>query len=162
MTTSVGDRARSRGADATGEELLIEADLAMYDAKEAGRDRFAVVSRDAARPDRVRARVSWLERIRGALDDDRFVLHAQPIRDLRTRRDRPARAAAADARRRRRADPAGRLPAAGRALRPDAPEIDRWVAARAIELLAADPGGTSALEVNLSGPSLNDTDAAAR
>ena len=32
----------------------------------------------------MRARVSWLERIRDALADDRFVLHAQPIRNLHT------------------------------------------------------------------------------
>nr|MBA3747707.1 EAL domain-containing protein [Solirubrobacterales bacterium] len=38
-----------------------------------------------------------------------------------------------------------------------APQIDRWVAARAIDLLASDPGGTVALEVNLFGPSMNDT-----
>ena len=37
-----------------------------------------------------------------------------------------------------------------------APEIDRWVAAQAIALLAGDPGGSIALEVNLSGASLND------
>ena len=56
----------------------------MYEAKEAGRDRCAVVSLDARRPQRIRERVSWLERLRGALDEGRFVLHAQPIRDLRT------------------------------------------------------------------------------
>ena len=55
-----------------------------------------------------------------AMDEDRFVLHAQPIvGDLR-RTSMPAlRAAAADARRRRRADPPGDVPADRRALRPD-------------------------------------------
>jgi EAL domain-containing protein (putative c-di-GMP-specific phosphodiesterase class I) len=155
VTTSVGV-APFRTADVTGEELLIAADLAMYDAKEAGRDRFAVVSRDAQRPDRVGARVSWLERIRGALTDDRLVLHAQPIRNLHTgeigHHELLLRMLGDD----------GELIAPGTFL-PLAerfgltPEIDRWVTGQAIELLAADPGGHRALEVNLSGPSLNDT-----
>ena len=38
-----------------------------------------------------------------------------------------------------------------------APEIDRWVVGQAIALLATDPGGDIAFEVNLSGASLNDT-----
>jgi diguanylate cyclase (GGDEF)-like protein/PAS domain S-box-containing protein len=154
VTTSVGV-APFRAGDVTGEELLIAADLAMYEAKEAGRDRFALVSRDAARPDRVRGRVSWLERIRGALADDRLVLHAQPIRNLRTgeigHHELLLRMLGDDG---ELIPPGAFLPLAERfGLSPD---IDRWVTERAIELLAVDPGGT-ALEVNLSGPSLNDT-----
>ncbi len=155
VTTSVGV-APIRAGDVTGEELLIAADLAMYDAKEAGRDRFAVVTPDAARPDRVRGRVSWLERIRGALADDRFVLHAQPIRDLRTgeigHHELLLRMLGDDG---ELIPPGAFLPLAERFGL--TPEIDRWVTERAIELLADDPAGTRSLEVNLSGPSLNDT-----
>ncbi len=156
VTTSIGI-ASFRGADMTGEELLIEADLAMYDAKEAGRDRFAVVSPAAQRPDRIKARVSWLERIRCALDEDRFVIYAQPIRDLRT-----GEISQQELLVRMLGDgnelipPGAFLPLAERFGL--APAIDRWVAARAIELLAADPTGHQALEVNLSGPSLNDAE----
>jgi EAL domain-containing protein (putative c-di-GMP-specific phosphodiesterase class I) len=155
VTTSVGV-APFRAGDVRGEELLIAADLAMYDAKEAGRDRFAVVSRDTSRPDRVRARVSWLERIRGALAEDRFVLHAQPIKNLRTGKIGHRELLL------RMVGDGGELIAPG-AFLPLAerfgltPEIDRWVTARAIDLLAADPDGDQALEVNLSGPSLTDT-----
>src|SRR5436305_759139 len=128
----------------------------MYDAKEAGRDRFAVVSRDAARPDRVRMRVSWLERIRAALTDDRLVLHAQPIRNLHTgetgHHELLVRMLSDDG---DLIPPGAFLPLAERFGL--TPEIDRWVTERAIELLAADPDGHRALEVNLSGPSLNDT-----
>jgi len=155
VTTSIG-LAAFRGADLTGEELLIEADLAMYDAKEAGRDRFAVVSPHAQQPDRIKARVSWLQRIRGALDEERLVLYAQPIRDLRT-----GEISQQELLVRMLGDsdelipPGSFLPLAERFGL--APAIDRWVAGRAIELLAADPGGHQALEVNLSGPSLNDS-----
>jgi diguanylate cyclase (GGDEF)-like protein/PAS domain S-box-containing protein len=155
VTTSVGIAPFGRpGVD--GEELLIEADLAMYEAKEAGRDRYVVVSPDAQRPARIRARVSWLDRIRTALDDDAFVLYAQPIRDLRSGRIRQHELLL----RMRGEDgdviaPAAFLPLAERFGL--APEIDRWVVGRAIALLAADRDGAIALSINLSGPSLNDT-----
>ena len=154
VTTSIGIALFARG-DLSGDELLIEADLAMYDAKEAGRDRHAVVSRAADRPKRIRGRMSWLERIRNALDDDRFVLHAQPIRDLRSgeiaQHELLLRMVGDDG------DliaPGAFLPLAERFGL--APEIDRWVVAHAIELLAGDPAGASALEINLSGLSLSD------
>jgi diguanylate cyclase (GGDEF)-like protein/PAS domain S-box-containing protein len=155
VTTSVGIAPFGR-AGLSGEQLLIEADLAMYEAKEDGRDRYVVVSADRQRPERVRGRVSWLDRVRAALDDDRFVLHAQPIRDLRT-----GRVAQHELLLRMLGDdgelitPGTFLPLAERLGL--APEIDRWVAGRAIELLASDPDGHVGLEVNLFGPSLNDT-----
>jgi diguanylate cyclase (GGDEF)-like protein/PAS domain S-box-containing protein len=155
ITTSIGIAPFHRG-DLSGEELLIEADLAMYDAKEAGRDRWTTVTRDSERPKRIRGRMSWLERIRGALDDDRFVLYAQPIRDLRSgtisQYELLLRMVGDDG------DliaPGAFLPLAERFGL--APEIDRWVAAHAIELLATDPGGPIALEINLSGLSLSDS-----
>ena len=46
------------------------------------------------------ARISWADLIRDALDEDRFVLHAQPIVDVALGPHRPVRAAAADGRRR--------------------------------------------------------------
>jgi EAL domain-containing protein (putative c-di-GMP-specific phosphodiesterase class I) len=155
VTTSIGIAPFER-SDLNGEELLIEADLAMYEAKEAGRDQCAVVSSRHHRPERVSERVSWLDRIRQALDDHRFVLHAQPIRDLRTGEVRQHELLL-----RMVGDngeligPAAFLPLAERF--GVAPEIDRWVIAQAIELLGGDPGGEVALEINLSGPSLNDT-----
>jgi len=154
VTTSIGIAPFLRG-DLNGEELLIEADLAMYEAKEAGRDRYAIVSRDAERPKRIRGRMSWLERIRAALDEDRFVLYAQPIRDLRSgeisQHELLLRMLGDDG---DVISPGAFLPLAERFGL--APEIDRWVVAHAIELLAADPGGEIALEINLSGLSLSD------
>jgi EAL domain-containing protein (putative c-di-GMP-specific phosphodiesterase class I) len=64
--------------------VLLGADHAMYAAKEAGRDRF--VSRPTAEQtgSAARERLTWPGRIRQALADDEFELHAQPIVDLAT------------------------------------------------------------------------------
>ena len=156
VTTSVGIAPFGR-SDLNGEELLIEADLAMYEAKESGRDRFSVVSPDGQRPEPIRDRVSWLERLRSALDDERFVLHAQPIRDLRT-----GEIGQHELLLRMLGDndelipPSAFLPLAERFGL--APEIDRWVVGQAISLLEGDPAGTIPLEINLSGRSLSDTE----
>ena len=65
--------------------MLVEADLAMYEAKEAGRDRYAVAEGTTV-DGRVGGRISWADEIRDALAEDRFVLHAQPIVDVPTGR----------------------------------------------------------------------------
>jgi diguanylate cyclase (GGDEF)-like protein len=66
----------------TGEELMVEADIAMYDAKEAGRDRFEIYNAKRDRQSRMHARLTWVDRIRDAIEYGRFVLHAQPILSL--------------------------------------------------------------------------------
>jgi diguanylate cyclase (GGDEF)-like protein/PAS domain S-box-containing protein len=63
-------------------EMLAYADLAMYEAKEAGRNRFAMYQPVAGRRERGSARLAEAERIRDALEDDRLILHCQPILDL--------------------------------------------------------------------------------
>jgi EAL domain-containing protein (putative c-di-GMP-specific phosphodiesterase class I) len=70
------------GADRTAEEMLVNADLAMYDAKEAGKDRLAFYRSEGFEQPRIKAQMTWLQRIDRALQEDRFVLHAQPIVDL--------------------------------------------------------------------------------
>ena len=83
-TMSVGVAVAKAGDDCDTEDLLRNADLAMYAAKRDGRDRFAVFDpamyTDITRETQQRAD---LER---ALDDDQFVLYFQPIVDLTTRR----------------------------------------------------------------------------
>jgi diguanylate cyclase (GGDEF)-like protein/PAS domain S-box-containing protein len=66
------------------DDALVAADLAMYDAKAAGRNRYAFFDGDATAPSATRDRLEWVERIRGALAEDRFVLAAQPIRCVRS------------------------------------------------------------------------------
>jgi diguanylate cyclase (GGDEF)-like protein/PAS domain S-box-containing protein len=66
----------------TNVELLAAADLAMYEAKEAGRDRFAVYRPLTGAPPRLSSRLAEAERIQCALTHDRLELLCQPILDL--------------------------------------------------------------------------------
>ena len=79
VTTSIGITTFEGGEDVTAEDLLIEADIAMYDAKHAGKDCLSVYRRDHRRRERIAARQDWLARLRQAVEEERFVLHAQPI-----------------------------------------------------------------------------------
>ncbi|MBI3574124.1 MAG: EAL domain-containing protein, partial [Gammaproteobacteria bacterium] len=65
------------------ETLLTRADIAMYRAKQAGRNRFHVFSDDDLSFDsKMRATIYWEERIKQALKEDRLTLLYQPIRPL--------------------------------------------------------------------------------
>ena len=79
ITASIGIAPFVGSDDMTGEDLMVEADIAMYDAKEAGRDRARTYSADEDRHRRMQERLNWTDRIRLALEEDRFELHAQPI-----------------------------------------------------------------------------------
>ncbi|HEV2059443.1 MAG TPA: EAL domain-containing protein [Solirubrobacteraceae bacterium] len=82
MTASIGIAMFEAAADLHGEDVLVSADLAMYDAKEAGRNQLALhVSGDHAQA-RMSGRITWAERIRVAIEEDRFAHVAQPIYDL--------------------------------------------------------------------------------
>jgi len=145
------------GPQLTGEDVLVNADLAMYEAKEAGRDRVVCFtpSRDAG--SRMEARLSWTDTIRDALAEDRFVLQAQPIVDLATGEMGQYELLL------RLRNPLGELISPGVFL-PAAErynligEIDRWVVARAIDMLGAERRRDRrvTLEVNISGSSTGD------
>ena len=81
LTASLGV-AGFDGDDATSDEVLAAADLAMYAAKMQGRDRVILYSMGEGEKARGLMRQPWSERIRDALERDRFVLHLQPILDL--------------------------------------------------------------------------------
>jgi len=84
-----GQRVRTTGSigiaisgEAEAEDLLSNADLALYAAKDAGRNTFVVYDPRGPQAERTRNRFRWLDRIRDALEHDLFVLQAQPIVDL--------------------------------------------------------------------------------
>ena len=60
-------------------ELLAAADLAMYQAKDAGRGGYHLYSEEDKSRERMHNLVHWKEKIEHALIDDRFVLYFQPI-----------------------------------------------------------------------------------
>ena len=116
VTASAGVAGLEEGEDASAEAVLSAADIAMYEGKHGGRDRVERFT-PRLRAELERGR-TLLARLGHALEHDGFALLAQPVLDLRTGDDHPARAAAAPPRRRRRARRAGRVPARGGALRP--------------------------------------------
>ncbi|MBJ7519464.1 MAG: EAL domain-containing protein [Solirubrobacteraceae bacterium] len=138
----------------TGEQALVDADLAMYDAKEAGRDRFAVFRPGSeAVQSRTKSRLTWLERIRTALEEDAMVLVAQPIQSL------------ADERAVHHELLLRMVDAHGDLIPPSSflhiaerfgliEDVDIWVVRHAIRALAERAGQDLIFEVNLSGASI--------
>ena len=157
ITASIGIALFGDTERLSAEDVLVNADLAMYDAKEAGRDRVAIYSSHERGASRMKARITWAERIREALEEDRFTLYAQPIVDLSDGEVRQHELLL------RMIDERGEVipPAAfiGIAERFDLmQEIDRWVVARAIRLMAEQraAGRELVFEVNISGSSTGD------
>lgn len=79
ITGSVGISAFAGDVDMTSDDVIAEADIAMYEAKGAGRDRVAVFDALAMRRERLTERTLWLTKLREALELDRLRLFAQPI-----------------------------------------------------------------------------------
>ncbi len=79
---SVGASVGVAPFDGSGErapdELLVAADIALYEAKEAGGGGAVVYSGHGGRA------LTWVERIRDAIDEDRLIVYTQPIVDLAT------------------------------------------------------------------------------
>ena len=81
VTLSIGINWFERpGESVTADDILIDADSAMYAAKDAGKDRFAVAS--SSTHGHSNARVTWAERVRRAVEDGSFELYSQPIVDF--------------------------------------------------------------------------------
>jgi diguanylate cyclase (GGDEF)-like protein/PAS domain S-box-containing protein/excisionase family DNA binding protein len=59
--------------------LLASADMAMYQAKDGGRNRVALFDQDAQNLRRTHTRVQWANKLRESLDEDRLVLYYQPV-----------------------------------------------------------------------------------
>lgn len=142
-------------------ELLIQADLAMYAAKEAGRDQYAVHDPEVHRADEPFGS-TWIDRLRDAINgDDGFVLHAQPIVPLRPElADDPVERF--ELLIRMRADDGSLVPPGtflALAERYDlVQQLDRWVLGRAVELIRARDAADRPVNVtvNFSGRTVND------
>jgi diguanylate cyclase (GGDEF)-like protein/PAS domain S-box-containing protein len=164
-TVELGGRPRSLAASAgialfgseqglSGEDVLVNADLAMYDAKHAGRN---LAELYAAGGSQTKGRATWAQRIGKALQHDGFVLLAQPIVDFATGHTSQYELLL------RMRDEHGDLVPPGTFL--DIAErlgmvqdIDRWVTGQAITFVAQARarGEQLVLEVNLSGLSIGD------
>lgn len=154
VTASIGVTMFAQG-QVNAETVLVDADLAMYDAKEAGRDQVAMHAGGRDEQPRMRARLEWIERIRTALDQGQFTLHAQPIVELHSDRVSQCELLL------RMMDDTGDTIPPGAFLyiaeRYDLiQELDEWVARRAVELLARQDaaGHHGSVEINVSAKSL--------
>jgi diguanylate cyclase (GGDEF)-like protein/PAS domain S-box-containing protein len=142
---------------ASAEEILARADQALGRAKRQGRDQFVMFKPDESWQAKVDSRLSGERLIREALARGRFVLHAQPILDLKTNEvvqyellirmlDEKNQLV----------PPASFLYTAERfgLIR----SIDRWVVRQAIRLISQQRalGNIVRLSVNLSGKSVGD------
>lgn len=67
-------------------ELLARADAAMYSAKDKGRNTYHFYSEADKQLTVMHAKLEWEKRIRYALENDRFILHYQPVYNLANRK----------------------------------------------------------------------------
>ncbi len=78
LSTSIGIALYPfHGSDVTG--LLSNVDIAMYQAKEHGRNRYVLFDNGSDRMRSTHKRVHWAKKLRDAIDDDRLVLYSQPV-----------------------------------------------------------------------------------
>ena len=157
VTGSVGVTTFDADTVRTGEELVVEADIAMYSAKDAGRDRVVVYARDDEVRERLATRETWRQTLRDAITDERFELMAQPIVGI-CASDFPRFELLLRLR-----DDDGELVAPGSFLhiaeRFDLIQsIDRWVFEQAARMLAEHTaaGSDIGLSVNFSGRTMSD------
>lgn len=135
----------------TADKLLVHADLAMYRAKEEGRNRFSFYEVQEDRPEHVGFRLTWIRHIRRALDQNQFVLFVQPILDFKTDRVTQHELLL-------RMDGVGEELASPEAFLDVAvkfnliQEIDRWVVRQAVRTIREQvrAGRSPVLEINLS------------
>ena len=164
VTVSIGVAMFGGETEQGGEPALVAADLAMYEAKEQGRDRVVLVEEPDRGGDGRKTKLSTSARIRDALVRDRLVLYQQPIIDLRTgKADRHELLLRIEG-------DGGEMMPAGRFIQTAeqfgmVQELDRWVVGQAVSMLhdfyergngEKKPRPDFGLHVNLSGSSIID------
>jgi diguanylate cyclase (GGDEF)-like protein len=159
ITATVG-AAHSSKVDGDARDLLRAADSACYTAKDGGRDRIKLFSADDSTMNLRHGQMHWVARLNGALQENRFVLHLQPIVPTAggdggyLHFEALIRLHQRDG---REISPAQFMPAAERYNVISA--IDRWVIERSIQVLDDNPlflDHLSNLALNLSGCSVAD------
>jgi diguanylate cyclase (GGDEF)-like protein/PAS domain S-box-containing protein len=157
ITASIGIACFSDGDHLTPEEIMVNADLAIYEAKENGRNRCKQYSTDEHERPRIESQIKWAGEITRALAEDHFELLAQPIESLHG--DGPIQYEMLL----RMCDAHGDHIPPGTFLHIAErlaliKEIDRWVVTHAIDLLAVQraEGRDLRFEVNLSGHTIGD------
>jgi len=164
VTVSIGVAMFGGETEEGGEPELVAADLAMYEAKEQGRDRVVLVDEPGEVKAHRQTGLSISARIRDALVRDRLVLYQQPIVDLRTGKAERHELLL------RIQEENGELLPAGRFIQTAeqfgmVQELDRWVVGQAVAMLdkfCAEGNGEKkpkppfGLHVNLSGSSITD------
>lgn len=164
--TSAGDRVRVTGSvgvalfpahGTSAEQLMSRVDLALYGAKEKGRNRYRTYSPLERRAKESETRLLMRSAIRDALETNRLQLFGQPIIDLQSGETAQYEMLL------RMPLPNGRVVTAshfiGLAERSGLIEaIDRWVVTNAIGLLQESAGGAwlPPLAINLSGAAFDD------
>ena len=156
LSVSIGVTTFGSADDLTPTELLVNADIAMYDAKAAGRDRISVAATDVHQA-RAKTRHTWLQRIRASIESDALELHAQPIMNLAS-----GRVTQHELLLRMRSDTGELIPPGAfidiaersGAIR----DIDLWVVRSACRIIREEHarGRPSRMEVNVSGVSVSD------
>jgi diguanylate cyclase (GGDEF)-like protein len=138
------------------EDLVASADLAMYQAKEAGKNTWRMYREDQGASQAAITRLNWNDRIHRALEGNLFVLHFQGVFNCGTGDLRHLEALV----RMRDANDPGRVIMPGHFI-PVAEktgkilDIDRWVIAEVVRLLASGEG-IPPIAVNISGRSFNE------
>ncbi len=154
LTTSIGITTYPQHGD-NAEDLVAHADAAMYQAKNAGKNTWALYDADRDDSANMMIRMTWVSRIAQALERDLLELHFQGVYDTTSRELRHLEALV---RMRDPADPEQLImpgqfiPVAEKS--GQIMEIDRWVLRNAIMTLADHPQ-LSALAVNISGRSFD-------
>lgn len=144
----------------SSEEILRQADLACYRAKERGRSKIYVYRHEDGRNSRHIGDMDWITRIRSALEQDRFCLYAQSLAALQPDTYKGLHF---EVLLRMRGDkgqlvmPSEFIPAAERY--GIMPALDRWVVSKTFATLSAHPDSARGIDtcaINLSATSLDD------
>ena len=131
LTASAGVALVERGMGVSATDLITAADIAVHQAKEAGRDRAVIFTGED------RSRLEWVGHVRQAVEEGGLVLYSQPIIDMATG------LACAEELLVRMLDPVSGRPIAAGEFVPTAERfglarnLDRWVVRGALDLITS-------------------------